>query len=509
MLNIFLFLLWALWDWSFGCPILQRYDQANIAVGLIRPWFYIYTNRKLVKTILTNSQWQLTVPNASLNHYLQFQQNITHQNHHADMHQILSTTLATTLQTTPIYLDRAWGVFERSYLQGYGAFECTRAFLVEFWLLFFFGPQTIHQFEQIYAQIDQIMKPFHQNGSWQLFPFWAAWHTPHVALKQIGQQIKFLLQTVDKSSFFGRLSENSHFGENFLVETCFQSFLAFDFVLHSCVSIIMRVKDPIQTTFFYPWRMRRHNNGTWALINLKTANYLFSTGYRSCIGQVLAKKIHTFLQGQPAYAFEVLSLPQALDYHLPLWQPCATRAMPCDLPLTRLENELIGFEKGKLGQERFYHIHRFYEHPHLINLLIIALTKVVTSIKFIMAPTIVVAPEARGWPLAGIVAYHFHWPLYLVRKPGKLQGAVFSAKYQTAYSETEIQISQPVVDEPVNVILLDDGKNSGGTFQALRDLVQQKWPRAHIALKYVIFQHSKDQTSMFESNHFSSLRQHV
>lgn len=86
----------------------------------------------------------------------------------------------------------------------------------------------------------------------------------------------------------------------------------------------------------------------------------------------------------------------------------------------------------------------------------------------------IVAVDARGFIWAGAVAASLAIPLYLARKPGKLPGAVVTKEYATEYSTTSLSMIKDVnIKGPVLVI--DDILATGGTLQAVGELLTEHW----------------------------------
>ena len=90
--------------------------------------------------------------------------------------------------------------------------------------------------------------------------------------------------------------------------------------------------------------------------------------------------------------------------------------------------------------------------------------------------TSLVAVESRGFIFAAPVAERLGLPMILVRKKGKLPGAVHSISYDTEYSTDTLEIQQ---DAPVgtNPAIIDDLLATGGTVLAVNGLIMREWPK--------------------------------
>ncbi len=74
--------------------------------------------------------------------------------------------------------------------------------------------------------------------------------------------------------------------------------------------------------------------------------------------------------------------------------------------------------------------------------------------------------DARGFLFASALSYKFGGGIIMCRKKGKLPPETISYKYQTEYSEDELEIQIGQGD----VVVVDDVLATGGTIQAVNDL---------------------------------------
>jgi adenine phosphoribosyltransferase len=86
----------------------------------------------------------------------------------------------------------------------------------------------------------------------------------------------------------------------------------------------------------------------------------------------------------------------------------------------------------------------------------------------------IVAVDARGFIWAGAVAASLAIPLYLARKPGKLPGEVVTKEYATEYSTTSLSMIKGA-DIKGPVLVIDDILATGGTLQAVGELLTEHW----------------------------------
>ena len=85
----------------------------------------------------------------------------------------------------------------------------------------------------------------------------------------------------------------------------------------------------------------------------------------------------------------------------------------------------------------------------------------------------VVSAEARGFVLGGAVAAAANAGFILARKPGKLPRATTSVKYQLEYGVDALEVHSDAVRGGARVLVHDDLLATGGTANALCQLVEQ------------------------------------
>ena len=92
------------------------------------------------------------------------------------------------------------------------------------------------------------------------------------------------------------------------------------------------------------------------------------------------------------------------------------------------------------------------------------------NIVFDKPPTSIVAIESRGFLFGSPIAYFFHTPLVIVRKPNKLPGQLKTITYDTEYSTDSLsmQANAPIGDRP---LIVDDLLATGGTIIAVKKLL--------------------------------------
>ena len=90
-----------------------------------------------------------------------------------------------------------------------------------------------------------------------------------------------------------------------------------------------------------------------------------------------------------------------------------------------------------------------------------------------LRPTVIVAPEARGFLLAAPLAQRLGISLVPIRKPGKLPCAVFSASYDLEYGSNTLCMHKDALHAGDRALIVDDVLATGGTAEAMLHLIRQ------------------------------------
>jgi adenine phosphoribosyltransferase len=85
----------------------------------------------------------------------------------------------------------------------------------------------------------------------------------------------------------------------------------------------------------------------------------------------------------------------------------------------------------------------------------------------------VVSIEARGFIVGAALAYRLGSGLVPVRKKGKLPWRVYRKSYSLEYGEDQLEIHQDGVEPGKNVLIVDDVIATGGTIEAVAELVKE------------------------------------
>ena len=85
----------------------------------------------------------------------------------------------------------------------------------------------------------------------------------------------------------------------------------------------------------------------------------------------------------------------------------------------------------------------------------------------------VVGIEARGFIIGTAIAYKLGCGLIPVRKKGKLPWHVYQKAYDLEYGQDHLEVHQDAVDPGQNVLIVDDVIATGGTVEAVVNLVKE------------------------------------
>lgn len=85
----------------------------------------------------------------------------------------------------------------------------------------------------------------------------------------------------------------------------------------------------------------------------------------------------------------------------------------------------------------------------------------------------VVAIEARGFVLGSVVAYRLGAGIIPVRKKGKLPYETNSVEYDLEYGKDSLEMHKDAIEPGEKVIVIDDLLATGGTMNAVCDLIER------------------------------------
>ena len=86
---------------------------------------------------------------------------------------------------------------------------------------------------------------------------------------------------------------------------------------------------------------------------------------------------------------------------------------------------------------------------------------------------VVVGPESRGFIFGTPIAYINHKPFVLIRKKGKLPCETIEKEYDLEYGTATIEMHRDSIKPGQKVLIVDDLVATGGTTQAMIDLIEE------------------------------------
>lgn len=86
---------------------------------------------------------------------------------------------------------------------------------------------------------------------------------------------------------------------------------------------------------------------------------------------------------------------------------------------------------------------------------------------------VVVGPESRGFVFGMPVAYALNKSFAMVRKKGKLPCETIEKEYDLEYGSSVIEMHKSSIKPGQKVVIIDDLIATGGTIEAITDLVRQ------------------------------------
>ena len=117
---------------------------------------------------------------------------------------------------------------------------------------------------------------------------------------------------------------------------------------------------------------------------------------------------------------------------------------------------------------QFRDITTLLQKADLFHELIDEMTKPWESMKI----DAIVSVEARGFIMAGAIAYKLNTAFIPMRKPDKLPADTFKVKFDLEYGSTEMHLHKDALDNHNNILIIDDLLATGGTAVAAVKLIQ-------------------------------------
>ncbi len=117
----------------------------------------------------------------------------------------------------------------------------------------------------------------------------------------------------------------------------------------------------------------------------------------------------------------------------------------------------------------FYDINSLFEDANIWKSVMAHMGHMLQEVDFDM----MIAVESRGFLPTSALSVALHKPFTMVRKPGKLPGAVYTHQYVLEYGTDTLEIQQRVLQPGTKCLIVDDLLATGGTACATAELVQK------------------------------------
>ncbi len=117
----------------------------------------------------------------------------------------------------------------------------------------------------------------------------------------------------------------------------------------------------------------------------------------------------------------------------------------------------------------FYDINSLFEDAIVWKAVMTQMGALLKDVDFDM----MIAVESRGFLPTSALSVALGKPFTMVRKPGKLPGAVYTHEYALEYGTDTLEIQQGVIVEGTKCLIVDDLLATGGTACATAELVQK------------------------------------
>ena len=98
----------------------------------------------------------------------------------------------------------------------------------------------------------------------------------------------------------------------------------------------------------------------------------------------------------------------------------------------------------------------------------------------------VLSIEARGFIMAGAIAYKLGAAFIPLRKPDKLPGDTHSVSFELEYGKTEMHIHKDSLDNHDRLLIIDDLLATGGTALAAVELIEKFGKKVLLGAGFII-----------------------
>lgn len=117
----------------------------------------------------------------------------------------------------------------------------------------------------------------------------------------------------------------------------------------------------------------------------------------------------------------------------------------------------------------FKDITPLFLEPKLVNKTIKEMKKIAKEFKY----DVIVSPEMRGYLFGIPLSLKANKPFVFIRKKGKLPRKTISIDYDLEYNSTSLEIHKDTIKPGQRVLIVDDLLATGGTTNAIVELVKK------------------------------------
>lgn len=268
---------------------------------------------------------------------------------------------------------------------------------------------------------------------------------------------------------------------NTIIETTMLLVLENDFI-HSVMldsllqESVSKLEESVHNGFLYPVRYRflartigMMPAGSLVIYNLLNANLQFSWGPRACVGQTMVKNTIWPIIG---IIKNFVSVDRSQNWYssrrtdnLPVIKPIDKYEIK--LPLNYIEKTIPSYHTA--DDVKIYHIMAIYQKPLVFGYCVYKFCEMMKGKGY----NSIVAPEARGFSLAGAISWKLRMPLFSIRKEGKIPGPVYRKQFTKGYTKKPDVLEIDILNfEGKKIALIDDGIASGGSMNACIELIK-------------------------------------
>lgn len=396
-------------------------------------------------------------------------------------------------------------------------------FFVKAWTKMMFGCDIGDDFEKVKNDMISLLNKNFYESKWYRTPIIGYYYSKYKFFKNrqemdiIREKMKNICRMSIESQnpnvskfFFEFVSKHANeIASDVHLDNMIMSLLIYDYMFNYILNATMKwihskdksynefTKNVIEKSLLFPFRIRQHGRNIY-LINLISSGYYFSHAKRIC----------------PAYSF----IPKVIDAFYNCISDCnisvcspfnnentIIRNNNPDIPYVQSEWEVYWYKRdyfknlldssksyidekvaGEYGTRK-YDICKLYSEMDVIRFVSNYMRTYADEFD------VIVTPESRGYPLAGILAavFDFKKPIYLIRKPGKVFAEKIAIDGMELCSNIDIKGKK--------VMIVDDGIASFESMETCIKLVNRLDGIVNLILAPILHHYCKPTQSYYEN----------